>query len=479
MSTSSVRLLAGRFETDLDSTLKIVPAGPVVITVSGARSLNADLDGKPVRLSGSSVKLLSVDLTRSTGFHRLTVDGETYWFGTEDAKLGLQGIEAMLRELGTLGTGWTGQALFSDGSGLRDPHVVYGWLDQWADVALGAIDAILVSPRLASKSSRVLRRRGGGGVLVAPTVRLLRSDPHRYLAPVPAGEGVITVDGVSFSPLRVVARRRVKTLDTIANRRAVAVLSWIDALARDVVDASPNATAIARARLWSNRARSMHRRPLAQALAGSLIPDSPRQAEEVTEPAYGRSYAVSLDLRARFGWSATLSPHNRLSYVDHSDAIYQAYAATRLARVFGLMQTSAVLGAQQPAFSGAAFDLYYDTRPAKSVLRSWRSHSILPDDSRPDLLLHERETGKVAVLDAKYRRGPDGFASEDSRKDVSAYMALYGVDAVSILYPGKTSASRTIEGSGKRIIELSVSPRDADTPDLEMLVRSSLQLPVY
>ena len=206
MSVAAVRLLAGRYEVSLGDDVQIVPSAQVVLSVAGARSRNAFLDGRAVRLSSGEVGLLSVDLVRSTGFHRFTVDGETYWFGTEDAKLGLAGIVTMLDELGTMGTGWTGQAMFSDGSGMRDPHVAYGWLDQWADEALGAVAAVIETPRANQRTTRALRRRGGAGVLLAPTLRLLRSDPRRYLAEAPGG--IIEADGRRFEPLRVVARKR-------------------------------------------------------------------------------------------------------------------------------------------------------------------------------------------------------------------------------------------------------------------------------
>lgn len=477
VSETEVRLLAGRYETMLGSELRIVPAAQIVIAVSGARSRTATLDGRPVRLSSGSTGLISVDLVRSTGFHHLTVDGATYWFGTQDAKLGLNGIVTMLEELKTMGTGWTGQAIFSDGSTIRDPHVSYGWLDQHADEALRAISSILAAPRASLHSKRILRRRGGSAVLLAPTLRLFRSDPRRYLAP--AEGGTIHVDGQGYEPLRVVARKREATLDTIANRRALSVLTWVDRLAREVVLASESSDAIARSRLWSNEARSLQRRPLAQSIGTHKLPPEPRQPEEMTEPAYRKSYELARDLSMNFGWNAASEPTSRLSYVEQSDAIYQAYAASRIARELGLQQTSAVLGSSQPAFSGELFDLYYDTRPPAAVLRSWRSYSDKPDDSRPDMLLHERETGRIAVIDAKYRIGRDGRASEDSRKEVSAYMALYALESVSILFPGTNTQEQVVAGKDRRIIEASVAPDVADLSAAMSAIVSTLRLPSY
>jgi len=473
----TVRVLAAGVERVLSGAEQVVPASDVVVAVAGARSKNVRLDGRSLRLSAGEPGLLAINMVRSTGFHRLVVDEQVFWFGTEDAKLGLSGIAEMLHELGTMGTGWTGQALFSDGNGLRDAHVSYGWLDQWADAALAAVGTVIESPRSSTSTSRVLRRRGGAGVLLAPTLRLLRSDPRRYLAEVPGG--LIEVDGRRFEPLRVVARRRDSTLDTVANRRAVAILPWIDRLSRDVVEAGASPEVVARCRLWSNRARSLLRRPLAQAIGASSLGTDPRQSEEITEAPYRTTYRVARDLADRFGWSASVEPASRLSYVQYSDLIYQAYAASRLAAELGLAQTAPVLGAAQPAFSGADFDLYYDTPPPAAVLRSWRLHSSRPDDSRPDLLLRERSTGRVAVLDAKYRVARDGGASEDSRKDVSAYMSLYGIDAVTILYPGPIGALATISGQGQRIVEAAVAPGVGDAEGVVQEVLSTLQLSPY
>ncbi|MBE1525507.1 hypothetical protein H4W27_002681 [Nesterenkonia lutea] len=383
----------------------------------------------------------------------------------------------MLEELSSVGTGWTGQAMFSSGAGLRDPHVSYGWLDQWADQALRAVSVVIETPRSTTINDQVLRRRGGAGVLLAPTLRLLRSDPQRYLAPREAG--ILNVEGQQYDPLRVVARRRGSTLDTIANRRALAILGWVDRLSKDVIEASVNTDAVARARLWSNRARALLNRPLAQTLGQQALSAQPRQAEEITDGAYQATYRIASDLLERFGWSASLQPRSRLSYVQQSDMIFQAYAASRLAREFGMVQTSSVLGSVQPAFSGQKFDLYYDTRPPSDVLRSWRSFSHRPDLSRPDLLLYERRSGRVAVIDAKYRRARDGGSSEDSRRDMSSYMSLYGLTAVTVLFPGTKSSVEEVSGKGHRIVEAAVSPSITNIVDVAKAVAGTLAAPAF
>ncbi len=473
----SARAVVGAREWDLGEEPRLLPAGQVVLAVTGARSRNVLLDGRLTRLSSGLQGLVAIDLTRSTGYHRLEADGAVFWFGTEDAKLGLDGIQSMLAHLATLGTGWTGQALFSDGTGLRDAHVLYAWLDQWADRALSAVNAILVSPRSTTRTTQALSRRGGKAVLLAPTLRLLRSAPQRYLSPNPAG--VIRVGEVGYDPLRVVVRKRSTSLDSVANRRAVVLLGWLARLCKEVLDSRPDQQAVTRCRLWLNRTQALQRRPLAQSLVASAASvTAPRQAEEATESRYRTSFEVASDLRRLFGWSASLNPLPRYSYVERSDTIYQAYSASCLAAALGLRQTSEVLGSQPLAFTGPTFDLYYDSTPPAEILKSWRAGSSKPDRSRPDLLLHERASGRVALLDAKYRVEPGGGASEDSRKEVTSYLGLYGISDITILYPGPEQRQIVVSGKGRSIIEIAVAPPGDLTPALPAIL-ATLQHPSY
>lgn len=475
----TVRAIAGAWEFVLSADEpSLVPAGQLVLAVAGGRSRTVILDGRMIRLSSGREGIVAVDLTGSTGYHRIEVDGRTFWFGSHDAKLGLEGVEAMLARLRTVGTGWTGQALFSDGDGLRDVHVLYAWLDQWADRALDGVETILVAPRPEHRNDRSLSRRGGPSILLAPTVRLLRSNPRRYLAPNEAG--ILNVGGRSYDPLRVVVKRRTITLDTIPNRRAVGILEWLAKLCREVLTAQPDPAIRVRCRLWLNRALALQRRPLAQALHGGRYFGAARQPEEITETRYRLAYEVAHDLRRQFGWSVTRVPRPRFSYVERSDRIYQAFAATLVAEALGLTQAGPVLGGEAVAFSGHRFDLYFDRQPPAEVLRSWRAVSSRPDGSRPDLLLHERSTGRVALMDAKYRVGPDGGASEDSRKEVTSYLGLYGLHAITVLYPGQADESTDVSGQGLTILEVPLAP--SNTGALERVVPQlldTLELPPY
>lgn len=481
MVNPGVRVIAGPQEWVLGPVPVTLPAQAIILAVSGTHARTVLLDGRKTRLS-SATGLVAVDLARSTGYHRLVVDGTVFWFGTDDAKLGLAGVEAMLAHLRTLGTGWTGQALFSDGTGIRDAHVLYGWLDQWADLALAAVDAVLTSPRSVAATTRALSRRGGPAVLLVPTLRLLRSAPQRYLSENRAA-GQIPVGHTAYDPLRVVVRRRTTTLNTVANRRAVGILHRLATLSREVLDSQPDTAIRVRCRLWLNKAQTLQRRPLAQTLrVHAAVGSAPRQSEEATDAPYRMTYASAHDLRRSFGWSASMTPLPRFSYVDRADSIYQAFVASCLAHVLGLSQPGTVLrsGQPTPAFTGPRFDLYYDTTCPPTVLRSWRASSPRPDDSRPDLLLHERATGRVALLDAKYRVARDGrAASEDSRKDVTAYLGLYGLHAITIAYPGPDDAHSVVAGRGRTIVELPVTPPAAGLVAALPTILATLERPRF
>lgn len=470
---------AAEFELtgELTGEPAVVAPGPIVLSVTGHANRRVRVDGVDRRLSAGRTGVLALDYTRSTGFHRLDVDGQAFWFATEDHKLKLEGITRMLGHLRDLGTGWTGQALFSDGSGYLDPHVVYGWFDANADEALDAIEMVLAAPRTDDVSDRVLSRRSGSSVLAVPTLRFLRSDPRRNV--IEQEGGLLTAAGKNYNPTRVVARRRQRTVDTIANRRAVHLLGLLGQLLSELLRTQLPSVPRARCRLWRERVGRLSARSLAVTLRPK--PSAlglPRHGPEFTE----RSYIKIFDLARTvggFGWSANAQPAKRYSYIESADRIYQAYTAHRVASVLGLTQTSGAFGSAPLAFTGPGFDLYYDTVPPAEVIASWRAGTSVPDASKPDLLLRERATGKVAVLDAKYRIGSDGHASEDSRKEVAAYQSLYGLSSVAILYPGVGKDVRVIADHGESVVEIPVVGPEDGLERAIVYVLDRLQTPPF
>ena len=457
-SAPRVAVVVGTETVPLTDVITTFPAKPVIVDVAWIEDAEVLLDGQLLPGPGPRV-LTAVDLTRSTGFHRLQVGHRTFWFSTEDAKLQLDGIEQMLAVLRNSGTGWSGQLLFSDGVLMRDPHVVYSWLDRCADSTLECVRRIIDMPLSVSRSDRTPSRRGGRPLHQPATTRLLRAHPNRYLEESQAG--LLALGDKRYDPLRVVVRTRTTSVESAANRRSVSLVARLDGLASEVLAAAPDMHVAERCRSWRETASRLLRRPLARTLAagapvGALA--APRQTEETVDARYRESYRLSVDLAVRFGWTPTQRLLPRFSYIQRADTIYQAFVATALADTLGLSQTAPVLGQSSLAFVGDDYEIYYDTHPDPSVLRSWRYGSAKPDMSRPDVLVRHRSSGDVLVLDAKYR--VDGArATEDSRKEVSAYMALYGLDTVVIAFPGQPPARcSVVTGHGKTILELPIGP---------------------
>lgn len=459
----------------------VYSANVVVIIESTEPSVTSvRLDGQPRWIGAQRPAVIPLDLTRSVGYHRLEISNSEFWFATEDAKLRLEGVIQMLTALRSSGQGWTGQMIFSDGSGLRDEHVVFSWLERRADKTISACAAVLAAPIGRQRLENTVSRRGGAGVDVPATLRLLRSDPTRYLEP--REPGILTVEGTAYVPLRVVHHRRTTTMDTIPNRRAVWALARLRQLVSDVLGRVTDKQTRSRCWSWQTRIDSVLAAPLAAQLARyvKLAPDRTRQALEFSDVRYGKAFDEFSEMSDLFGWTPTRRVGTRFSAVQYSDQIYQAYAATVLAEALGLRQNDSVLGANQPAFSGKHHDLYLDTPPPGSVLQSWRADADPPDESRPDILVHDRATGQVALLDAKYRIDPTTRrATEDSRKEVAAYMALYGLTSAGIVFPGPFGP-RDVAGHGQRIREIGIAPGQAIDPQtVRDAVAALLQAPVF
>ena len=475
MSAAEVTLVANGRKYNLGAEIVTVPASPVVLVIRGASG--------PVRLDGTSKHLdstggvLPVDLRRSTGYHKLTVKGHDYWFATDDAKVKLAGVEEMLADLQGFGTGWTGQIAFSDGTGIRDPHVVYSWLDRRADPTLAAATDILGSPHTEQVSQRALSRRGGAGVDVPATLRLLRSEPNRFLEEHPSG--VIAVDGQHYMPQRVVVRRRSSSIDTLANRRVVRLLATLRRLANEVYEYTNVRAQQTQCLKWRNDADRLLSTGVGQRLLRftGLADSGVRALIEDSDHRYALTFRMHQEVFDQFGWSPASGYQSRSSYVKQADQIYQAYCASVIAREFGMSQTNAVLGSRQAAFEGDDLALYFDTPPPPGVLCSWRAFSARPDQSRPDVLLHRPSTGEVAIVDAKYRVGSDE-ATEDSRKEVSAYMALYGLHRIGIAFPGRGPTS-SVEGKGKRIVEIPLRPPAAAQDSVRAAIEGLFQTPPF
>jgi hypothetical protein len=453
--------------------ISVVPSGDLIIRLKGATERDAILlDGRkrPFQRSSDGY-LLGYDTTRSTGFHHLQVAPATsYFFGTEDAKLKLDGILRMLEYLGESGLGWSGQLFFADGSYLRSNHVIYGWLDRWADRLLAAANRVCYAPvRAARKDRRVSTR--GGRVDVPATVKLLRSRPKEFLEE--GEDGLLAVGDKRYNPLKVVAIGQADSVDTPANRRVMWLLGQLYDLCLEVTPALPKDAKeeYARCSAWASRAATcLYLSPLSRLYAKSVStpPPATLSSVEAVNPDYAIVAEGASLLQELRGPALGRERRAAHAYVKYSDEIYQAFVSFAVAEALGMEKAEGGGGYQ---FRNADFEMFVNVFPPRDVLRSWRSYSTAPDDFRPDLIIRRAADGAVAVCDAKYRQ-EKGRASESGRKEVMAYMAAYDLARAVIFYPPKDDALGvySVSGQGREIAEVTIAP----APDLQRFLRAEL-----
>lgn len=415
----------------------LVKAGPVVLDLDGVDGPDAvRLDGSrpPVAFDPAARRAtVTVDLTRSTGFHQIGVGSTDYFFGTEDAKLRIDGMVQLLDYLGEHSLTWSGTMFFSGSEAvLRDPRLDWAWLQRVRPGLLEALTAIADRPRLASR--RRHRRLDRGRPDVAATMRLLRGRPD-LLEELEGGP--IIGDRRSFAPREVITRSRTTSFDTSANRRATQLLLGARALASHVRFTAPRESRADVEGLLAALESLLLRHPFRDlaSKAARPLPSSRPAIEEQNDPRYQAAHALHRELFEDRHWDPTQEVMPEWAYAGLADAIYQRFCAQLLADHFGLQSTALQPGiAPGPHFSNERLELYVDVTPPEEVIRDWREGSERPAALRPDILLRERRSGHVALLDAKYRAA--GLrASPDSLTEVQLYLQAYGHSRVAVLFP--------------------------------------------
>lgn len=453
---------AGTTELDAGESI-IIPSGELVLLVRGADDDQLWLDGRRREFHNTSNGMvLALDLSRSVGYHHLQVSpGLDYWFGTEDAKLRLDGIIEMLSHLANDGLTWSGQLLFSDGSYLRDSHVTYGWLDQHASHLLDGVERVSRYPR--KRTAMIHRRtaRGGKSIAFGRTMHNLRRRGPDLLEK--SNQGLLSVGDDKYLPREIIVRTQIATVDTAANRRAVWLCQQLGRLVDEVLEDVRDSETRRRCIAWSSRIDHV----LKHSALRSIVPLTkqshalaPRAPEELTDSSYSSVYLGALQVFSLVGWSPTGVRQRHYAYVKYSDQIYQAFAAYMIADALGLYPTASALGVTQPAFVGENLELYCGVVPPQHLLRSWRSFTSDDDKLRPDLVLCDTNSRTVLIADAKYRN--DGTrASESSRKEIMAYMSAYNMDRIVVCYPPSPSdllSIHKVSAQGREIVEVTVSP---------------------
>jgi len=449
-------------ELSKDTEAITVPAKESIVVLSGS---SAKFDGEPLPLIRTGAgSVASLDLSRSAGFHLLeTADHARYWLATEDGKLKATEILRMLELLETLGLSWGGQLFFSDGSGLQDNHVQFAWLRDHGLRLVDVLESVARSPRLRTKVSRVVARERAPAN-IGESLRLYRRDP-RLLEARPTGPIALS-DGRRFAPRQAISRFPTKSFDTSANKRAVQVATLVLRLCETLEPIAPGKSGDGIRHLSARLRQMLLTTPWMRQLSsiGAAVSISPIEVyEELVDGRYGYLRARHSELVRGLGWSPSHSIKPFYAFVRHIDEIYQAFVALVLARALGCKRTHDDLRPfrTSPSFSGGGFELYYDTQPPPTIIRSWRIASTYPDSPRPDLLLVRSSDSHVLLLDAKYRRDGNRVTSE-SLREVQYYLNAFDLKHVAICYPPVDQEFQDlvpVEGRNKIVLQIPISPR--------------------
>lgn len=434
-----------------ESDPAIVPAGMAILELDGVLAPESvRLDGRRPRIGWDATKrraTVAADLTRDTGFHELVVGPSRFLFGTEDGKLRNEGMVALLDYLGARGLDWSGAMYFSGTRQMvRDLRLDYIWLARVGEEIVSVGSAVADRPWTAPRARR--SRLDRGVPHVGATMRLLRERPDLLEEHERGPIRLERPDGTlaAYAPREVVVRGRERSCDTPGNRRVTGLLADAAALARAIGSRAPTTIRSEMADFAGRLERLLGRPPFADLRQRPLRRPLPvaQVGEERFDPRYAAAWKLHRELHVDRHWDPRREIMPEWAYGGHADAIYQRFCGQLLADHLGLRPTAEAPGeGSGPHFAGERFDLYLDVTPPRSVIRDWRDDSERRAGLRPDLVLHERDSGRAALMDAKYRNRR-GRASADSLTDVQLYLQAYSRRSVGVLFPPATNAGGDI-----------------------------------
>lgn len=397
------------------------------------------LDGRPLAVAfdrATRTATIALNLARATGYHELQVGADRrYVFGTEDAKLRIEGVVEMLAYLrehaNALGLSWNGTIQFSGtGQVLRDVRLDVAWLERH----IGEIATIAASvsrrPFTASRQRQELSQQGVPDV--AATGRLIRRRPElmeRHTV------GPVTYGGERWAPREFLRRRREHTVDTQGNRTLTRLLLAVLELVRACQASAPADSQTGLATHHETLARIVRREPFAsiRRQRGHLRIGAHPAAEERVDARYRRGRALLTELLTDRHWDPVNQVTEEWAFAALADQVYQAFASIVIARTFDL-EPAAPLGHSGPHFTSDSYEMWLDSAPPDGILHNWRDDTSTPASLRPDIVLWRRSDNCVAILDAKYRSG--GLrATAVSLSEVQLYLQAYGCRDVCVLYP--------------------------------------------
>ncbi len=418
----------------------ILPSGPVVLDLRAVPHSGAlRLDGRPLTVAfdpATHAATAALNLDRATGYHQLQVGtNRRYLFGTDDAKLRIDGVVEMLAYLrehaDALGLSWNGTLQFSGtGQVLRDVRLDVAWLEQHVGEIAELAASIARRPFTVSRKRRELAREGVPDV--AATGRLIRRRPELMER---HPDGPVTVEGERWAPREFLRQRREHTADTQGNRTMTRLLLAVLELARTCQASAPTDSQADLATHVNTIARAVRQEPFAsiRRQRGHLRIGVHAATEERVDDRYRRARALLNRLLKDRHWDPLNQVTEEWAFAALADQVFQAFAAIVVAATFDL-QPLAPLGQSGPHFANDDYEMWVDTSPPDDVLHNWRDDTSTPAALRPDIVIRRRRDHRVAILDAKYRSA-GVRATPESLSEVQLYLQAYGSREVCVLFP--------------------------------------------
>ncbi|MBV7457491.1 McrC family protein [Acidovorax sp. sif1233] len=408
-----------------------------------------------------------MDLTNQVGFHRLSVQvagaTHTFDFRTSTAKATWEEVRSMAEVCANSYFGYRRQFAYMAANGtirkVRLPQIHYAWLRDRLPEIERLVRSINHRPAVSHVRTVEVSLRSQG-LSVAQTSRLLREKHHLLER---AEGGPIQVGGVSYWPSRVAVHTRERQTQLDEHVQIAAFLQVLAAQCLDLatVVASPVRTEV---QGFAELLKVLRALPVFRGLL--VRPDAkPATVLPTTMQRSDKRYGRMRDLHAEYGADiADSTDFARSIRANVKDVweVYQTFVAHVVGNALGLDYSSPdrdlrKRSAQGWSMRSEEWRLFFDTKPPKHVLSSWRDAAGRPADERPDILLVHPATGRVIVLDAKFKLDAQATrATQPDLFEMQGYLNSFAAKSGGIIFPGPTLAASRIAAKGNSLLELPI-----------------------
>ncbi len=425
-------------------------------------------DDKPIPIVWSQEQRSGygqLDLTNQVGFHRFSIRTATselsFDFRTSTAKATHDEIAAMARVVAGQVFSFKRQFVYADATGqlhaVPIPEVAFGWLRDRLGEIVKLVRAINDRPATETRQ-RFISSHQARNVSVPETLRLLRETPGLLEA---APDGPLQADGQRYWPSTVVVRERNREPARLEHTQLAYFLSRVARLTNSLRNVVPQDVleTISQWELLVRSARDtrvVRRHDLPNAYAAWT--PLPTQLQK-TDSRYRRIRELNTEFLQQIDVSEYSEDAIRVNVRDAWE-IYQSFAAHMIGRAFGLKYVSRRGDLRERASEGFSmysddFELFYDCQVPPGFMASWREATARPAGERPDIVVRQRSTGAVAVLDAKFRVDRDGASAKgEDLFEMQGYINSFSLRAGAVLFPGNSENPRVIDGKGIRLVEI-------------------------